>query len=138
MLELDHIGYAVADIGEYLGGFFGPLFKPRSISPVIEDPLQRVRVAFVTLEGGGRIELIEPIDDSSPVSSILKAGRGGLYHLCFTADALDETIEQFRQRGCMVVSGPVPAIAFGGRKVVFLYTPQRDVIEVVEAEAKPK
>jgi methylmalonyl-CoA/ethylmalonyl-CoA epimerase len=136
VLELDHIGYAVADIGEYLRQFLEPLFQPKSVSSVVEDPVQRVRVAFVTLASGERIELIEPIDDTSPVSRILKARRGGLYHLCFAVDALEPAIEQFRQRGCLLVSGPVPAVAFEGRPIAFLHTPQRDLIELVESKTK--
>jgi len=27
----------------------------------------------------------------------------------------------------------VPAVAFGGRRIVFLLTPERDLIEIVEA-----
>jgi hypothetical protein len=32
----------------------------------------------------------------------------------------------------MPVSKPVPAVAFNGRRIVFLLTPQRDLIELVE------
>jgi hypothetical protein len=32
----------------------------------------------------------------------------------------------------MPVSRPVPAAAFDGRRIVFLLTPQRDLIELVE------
>ena len=34
----------------------------------------------------------------------------------------------------MVVSGPVPAVAFGGRQIAWLYTPTRQLFELVEAE----
>ena len=133
-LRFDHIGYAVASITEYLDEFFVPLFKPASVSPVVEDPLQGVRIAFATLEGGERIELIEPMDESSPVSQYLKDRRGGLYHLCYSTDSLEDAIEEFRAKRCMVFSGPTPAAAFGGRRIAFLFTPQRDIIELVERD----
>ena len=39
------------------------------MTPIVEDPIQRVRIAFATLAGGERIELIEPLDDTSPSAS---------------------------------------------------------------------
>jgi methylmalonyl-CoA/ethylmalonyl-CoA epimerase len=131
-IRFDHIGYAVADIRAYLDEFFVPLFRPLNVTPVVEDPLQRVRIAFATLDGGARIELIEPTDESSPVSKYLGDRRGGLYHLCYSTDSLEDAVEQFRAKHCMVFSGPTPAAAFGGRRIVFLFTPQRDIIELVE------
>lgn len=136
MLRLDHIGYAVTNIEEYVRDFLTPLFQPRSISPAVEDPIQRVRVAFVTLASGERIELIQPLDEGSPVSKVLKGRNGGLCHLCFAVDSLPSAIEEFRKKGCLVFSGPTPATAFDGRSIAFLFTPQRDVIELVEAEPK--
>ncbi len=134
-VRFDHIGYAVADIEKYLDEFFVPLFEPVDVSPIVEDPLQGVRIAFATLAGGERIELIEPMDDSSPVSKYLGDRRGGLYHLCYSTDSLEDAVEQFRAKRCMVFSGPTPAAAFGGRRIVFLFTPQRDIIELVERDS---
>ena len=131
-LKLAHIGYAVADIEKYLADFFIPLFRPTSVSPVVEDPRQRVRIAFATLTGGGQIELVQPLDAASPVSKILGAKRGGLYHLCYWVDDIESQIERFREKRCLPISAPTPATAFQGRRVVFLMTPQHDVIELVE------
>ena len=71
---------------------------------------------------------------TSPVSAVLQRGRGGLYHVCYAVEDLEAQIEKFYQAGCAVVSGPNPAVAFGGRRVAFLYTPQDDLIELVESE----
>jgi methylmalonyl-CoA/ethylmalonyl-CoA epimerase len=134
MLRFDHVGYAVASISAYLEDFFIPLFQPIAVSPIVEDPIQRVRIAFATLAEGERIELIEPMEESSPINAFLTDRRGGLYHLCYSTDSLEDTIAHFREKRCMVFSGPTPAAAFDGRRVVFLYTPQRDIIELVEVE----
>ena len=132
-IRFDHIGYAVKSIQDYLDEFFVPLFDPVSIGPIVTDPQQGVRIAFVTLAGGERIELIEPVDDSSPVSAYLTDRRGGLYHVCYSTDSLEESIAEFRRHRCMLFSGPTPAVAFDGRRIAFLFTPQRDIIELVEA-----
>ena len=100
MLKLDHIGYVVDDIEKYCEDFVSPLLAPRSISEIVEDPVQKVRIAFVTLEGGGCIELIQPMGGDSPVSRHLKDGRGGLYHVCYSCDDLDLEITRFKARKC--------------------------------------
>ena len=66
MLRFDHIGYAVKSIQNYLEEFYVPLFEPASVGPIVTDLEQRVRVAFVTLDGGEQIELIEPLGEDSP------------------------------------------------------------------------
>ncbi len=48
-------------------------------------------------------------------------------------DDLDAELKRFRARRCLPLGKPVPAVAFGGRRIVFLMTPQRDLIELVEA-----
>lgn len=128
-----HVGVAVADIAAYRRDLFDPLFQPLEVSAPVADPIQRVRVAFATMRGGTVIELVEPLGPGSPVDRLLAAGRGGLYHLCYEVDDLDAAIAQFRLRRCLPLARPAPAVAFGGRRIVFLLTPQRDLIELLEA-----
>jgi methylmalonyl-CoA/ethylmalonyl-CoA epimerase len=134
MLYFDHVGYAVESITEYVQSFVLPLFPGSVVGEIVEDPIQGVRVAFVEFPGRGRVELIEPATPDSPVRKILKSKRGGLYHLCYSVDNIEQEIQRFRDKGCLVISRPKPAVAFGGRRVAFLYTPQRDIVEFVEQE----
>jgi methylmalonyl-CoA/ethylmalonyl-CoA epimerase len=136
-LVLDHVGYAVADIRAYLDRFVIPVLRPASIGLTIEDPIQKVRIAFVTLADGNRIELIEPASESSPIRSLLKKGGSGLYHVCYATPRMQEVIDRFKAQGSIVVRGPVPAAAMGGRNVTFLFTPSHDLIELVDALPQP-
>ena len=132
-LSLDHVGYAVRSISGALDEFVRPLLAPQQISEIIEDPIQNVRIAFVTLKDGGRLELIEPLGEQGPLNQLLKDKRGGLYHVCYRTSAIEETIARFQEKGCIVVAAPVPARAFGDKRVAFVYTPARDLIEFVES-----
>jgi methylmalonyl-CoA/ethylmalonyl-CoA epimerase len=132
-MRLHHIGYAVADIRHYLEDFIVPLLQPTGISPVVADPIQQVRVCFVDLPGGSRIELVQPLGDRGPVGAIIGSARGGLYHLCYEVEDLDAAVKQLRGHRCMPLGKPVPATAFEGRRILFMMTPQRDLIELVEA-----
>lgn len=132
-VRFHHVGYAVADIESYLEDFMRPLFSPVSVSEPVEDPIQRVRVCFVEMQGGTVIELVAPLGDDSPLKPFIGSKRGGLYHLCYEVQDLDEAIALYRSKRCMPLGKPVPAAAFNGRRILFLMTPQRDLIELLEA-----
>lgn len=132
-MRFHHVGYAVQNIHTYLDDFMVPLFSPVEVSTSVSDPIQQVTVCFVTMQGGTVIELVEPLGDKSPVRVIIGSSRGGVYHLCYEVDDLEATIAQFRAKRCLPLGKPVPATAFGGRRIVFMMTPQRDLLEFVES-----
>ncbi len=156
-MRLHHIGYAVDSISDYLHGFFLQAFSPVRVSQPVADPIQRVRVCFAEMRPGsfspfggpaalsqdrpetgsfgGLIELVEPLDDDSPLRSIVGSRRGGLYHLCYEVDDLDVELSRLRSMRCMPLARPAPAAAFDNRRIVFMLTPQHDLIELVEAPA---
>jgi methylmalonyl-CoA/ethylmalonyl-CoA epimerase len=106
---------------------YSPLSGPYS------DPIQKVTVCFVGtgIPGDPSFELVVPFGDESPVNRILKQGIG-TYHTCYEVDHIEETIAYVRSKGCIVVSNPVPAVAFDGRRIAWFYTPTRQLVEVVE------
>ncbi len=133
-MRLHHIGYAVADIQQYLDDYLIPLFHATNVTQTWSDPTQQVTVCFAELPGGTVIELVEPLNSDSPVHKIIGSQRGGIYHLCYEVDDLDAEIKRFRKKRCLPLGKPVPATAFDGRRIVFMMTPQRDLIELLEAE----
>ena len=102
------------------------------VGPIFEDPIQRVRLCFAEY-AGGRVELVAPVGADSPVNGSVATG-GGSYHLCFETDDLDAEMERLRGLGFVPASEPQPAVAFGGRRVVFLFNRIARLIELVEAE----
>ena len=132
-MRFHHVGYAVQSISDYRFEFFDPLFSPLSVSRIVEDPIQRVRVCFAKMQGGVTIELVEPAASDSPIKTIIGSQRGGLYHQCFEVDDLDEAIARFRSKSSLPLARPAPAAAFDGRRIAFVLTPQRDLIELLES-----
>ncbi len=132
-MRFHHVGYAVSDIEAYLRDYLVPLFAPVSISEPVSDPIQQVRVCFAELRGGMLLELVEGIGNNNPVRSIVGSRRGGIYHLCYEVDDLEATIALFRANRYLPLAMPVPAAAFGGRRILFMISPQRDLIEFVES-----
>ena len=87
---------------------------------------------FLEDDGGARLELIHPLSENSPVAPALKRG-GGLNHICYRVEDLESSIQAMVANGAKVVREPLPAVAFDGRRVTFLYTRERELIEFVEA-----
>lgn len=130
---LHHFGFVVASISESQTGF-SRFYGGAPWSVTVHDPIQRVRVAFLQPPGGSaQIELVEPAADDSPVKRFLGKG-GGLHHLCYEVPDIESTLEAARDSGAYVVSPPSPAVAFGGRRIAWVMTPERLLVEFLESE----
>ncbi|HEX8916046.1 MAG TPA: VOC family protein [Humisphaera sp.] len=139
--EFHHLGVAVADMAAAVRDY-RELFGYEVRSGPFDDPVQRVTVCFLGRPAAAagaaaepEIELIAPLGDDSPVRRLLKAG-GGAYHTCYAVADVDAALRRARETNCLVVSGPVPAVAFGGRRIAWFYTPARQLVEVVEREPR--
>ena len=133
--KLLHVGVAVPSLGpttELLSDLFGY----KVVSGPFDDLIQKVRVIFLAKSDKdvAEIELIAPLSEDSPIQSMLAKG-GGAYHLCFETSELEAALDHARKNGCIVVSSPVPAVAFQGRRIAWIYTRSRQLFELVEAKA---
>ena len=131
-MKLHHVGIVVDDIESGIQRYKA-LFGFVPVTEVTDDPIQKVSVVLLSNPeaDGVPIELIAPLTDDSPVSNILK-GNVRLYHLCFLVENIEETLKNFRSNGAIVISGPVPAELFEGKRIAFLYTPDKYVVELLE------
>jgi methylmalonyl-CoA/ethylmalonyl-CoA epimerase len=131
-LHFHHLGMACRNIEAELPELAIAGYSPEG--PVFEDPIQQVRIQFVS-GGGPRLELIEPAGAQSPVEGILKRG-GKFYHLAYEVSQLDDAIACFTARQYFPVSSPAPAVAFDMRRIVFLSSATRTLIELIEARTE--
>jgi len=127
-----HLGVAVPAVEPAIP-VYEKLFGRKLISGPFDDLIQKVRVCFLSngQPGDVVIELIAPLSDDSPVNQHLKKGLGA-YHICYEVKGMDAVITDLRSKGCLLVSGPVPAVAFGGKRIAWLLMPTRQLIELVE------
>jgi methylmalonyl-CoA epimerase len=130
-MRLHHVAYVTKSVDEKASRL-AQLLGFQTIGPAVLDPTQGVRIQFMDMGRGELIELLEPHGDKSPVQRHLDKG-GGLYHLCFEVDDLDGTLQRLRDSGeAVVVRDPVSAPAIENRRVAFVMTSDRDLIEFVE------
>jgi len=131
-LVFHHIGIACRDIDKTREFYLGLGY---TASPVVDDPLQHVRICFLDKEGAPRLELLQPLDDQSPVAHTLATAGVTPYHFCYEVRNIDEAIAALRTKRFLLVSGPVPACALGDRRIAFLYNKNNGLIELVENPA---
>ena len=127
-----HLGVAVLDLPRAVEDYRA-MFGYELTSGPFDDPIQKVTVCFIGPPQGGLpiIELIAPLGPESPIKSLLARG-GGAYHICYQVDDIDAALAQVRATQGSVISGPVPAVAFAGRRIAWFYTPARQLVELVE------
>lgn len=132
-LKLHHIGFVVSSIQESAEPFASSLGAAWDAN-IVFDPVQKVRVTFFQGRHSSDplIELVEPGDPKSPVSLFLERG-GGLHHLCYEVKDLESHLAFCRSVGTSIIRPPVPAVAFGGRRIAWAVTKKRLLLEFLES-----
>ena len=128
-LSFHHIGIACRDITKSMTFYTAMGYQA---SPVIDDPIQHVRVCFLEKDGAPRLELLEPLDEQSPVARTLATAGVSPYHLCYEVSDIMAAIEYLRGQRFLLVSGPVPACAMGDKRIAFMYQKHTGLVELVE------
>ncbi len=126
-MKIHHFGFAVENIEKAINDF-KEIFGFEKEKEIVKDKIQGVRIAFLRdFDKKVKIELLEPLDKSSPVY-----GKKGLLHICFQAKNFEETYKLLRERGFLPVKNPEKAEAIKGGKVSFFYSKEYGLIEIVE------
>ena len=129
--RIHHFGQIVRSVDAHLSG---SLWEARS--EVVTDPVQKAKLVLVSLPGDTTspfIELVEPLGEDSPVWNALVKG-GGWHHVCFEVATREEGDRLIAESRLLPVTDWVPAILFGGRSVRFVYSRNRELLELVTEE----
>lgn len=111
-----HIGVAVASIDEArkLWEALG-----LAVASVEEVPEEGVRVALIPC-GESAIELLEPLDETSPVAKFLAKRGPGIHHLCLATDDVESDDARLREAGFELLR-EAPTRGAGGCRVQFVH-----------------
>lgn len=131
MLEsLDHVAIAVRDLRAAKSLYCGVLgFAHLEYETVAE---QGVNVLAVGL-GDLRVELLEPIDATSPVYAFLQKRGEGLHHLCFRVRDIRAALAKLKADGFQLID-EAPKRGAGGHVIAFVHPKSAHgvLIELVE------
>jgi methylmalonyl-CoA/ethylmalonyl-CoA epimerase len=130
--KIDHIGIAVVSIDDAIAVYraLGLEEKHRE-----EVPAQKVVTAFLPA-GEGRIELLEPTSEDSPVAKFLKKRGPGIHHICFAVRDIDETVADLARRGFRLINSR-PAPGADGKRIVFLHPDSGNGVLIELSEDAP-
>jgi len=117
--RLNHVAIAVPDLGvasaqwrERLGAVVS---APKRL------PKHGVKVVFIAASNG-KVELLEPLDNKSPIAKFLeKNPDGGLHHICFDVPDLIASRDQLLATGARILGSPDPEIGAHGKPVLFIH-----------------
>lgn len=124
----NHIGVACYDINR-TASFYVEAGYERTED--IIDPLQNVKVCVLTKEGMPVVELLAPVDDSSPICKTLQKSGVSPYHICYNVPDMEQAIKDLRIKKFMPVSKPKMSNVFKSI-VCFLFNKEIGLIEILE------
>jgi len=123
-MKLHHIGLIIKDLDTWEKN----LIFEEKINDVI-DPIQNSRLALYKNFSEPYIELIQPLNESAFTwNSLMKKGNH-INHFCYFDISEIQVQELAFQKKLIYLMGPIPALLFGNKSVMFYYTKNREVIE---------
>ncbi|HEX8045648.1 methylmalonyl-CoA epimerase [Rhizobium sp.] len=117
--RINHIAIAVPDIAAaaavYRETLDAKVSEPQSL------PEHGVTVVFVELPNS-KVELVEPLGDSSPLLKFLaKHPTGGMHHICYEVEDILAARDRLIAGGARVLGDGEPMIGAHGKPVLFLH-----------------
>ena len=115
-MKIDHIAIAVNDVEESAKVYQQALGADHVEFETVES--EGVKVAIIELENG-RIELMQPTNDSSPIKKFLDKKGQGLHHMALDTDNIEGEVERMEGCGIQFLGKIRPGSA--GTKVTFIH-----------------
>ena len=117
--KLNHVAVAVPDLGAAAKVYREIMGATVSGPQALPD--HGVTVVFVDV-GNTKIELLEPLGDSSPIAKFLESNpTGGMHHLCFEVDDIIAARNRLTEQGARVLGDGKPREGAHGKPVLFLH-----------------
>ena len=115
-MKIDHIAIAVYDVEE-AAEVYQQALDVDSIEFETVDS-EGVKIAIIHVDNG-RIELMQPTNDSSPIKKFLDKKGEGLHHMAFDTDDIEGEVERMEGCGIQFLGKIRPGSA--GTKVTFIH-----------------
>ena len=117
--NLNHVAIAVPDLKTATAQYENMLGAKVTAPQRLDE--HGVTVVFIELPNT-KVELLEPIDENSPIAAFLdKNPKGGMHHICYEVDDIDAAKSQLIQTGARVLGDGEPKIGAHGKPVLFLH-----------------
>ena len=115
-MRIDHIAIAVNNVESAAKEYQQVLGVDNVEFETVET--EGVKIAIIHLDNG-RIELMEPTNDSSPIKKFLEKRGEGLHHMALETDNIEGEVE--RMQGCGIQFFGKIRSGSAGTKVTFIH-----------------
>ncbi len=115
-MKIDHIAIAVNDVEESAKKYQEALGIDDVEFETVET--EGVKVAIIHLENG-RIELMQPTNENSPIKKFLEKKGQGLHHMALETDNIEGEVSRMEGCGVQFLGQIRPGSA--GTKVTFIH-----------------
>lgn len=117
--RLNHIAIAVPDLAKAAQTYRDVLGA--NVSAPLQQPEHGVTVVFIELPNT-KIELLEPLGDTSPIAAfLLRNPAGGMHHVCYEVADIHAARDSLIAKGARVLGEAEPRIGAHGKPVLFLH-----------------
>jgi methylmalonyl-CoA/ethylmalonyl-CoA epimerase len=115
-MKIDHIAIAVNNVEESAKIYQEALGVDTVEFETVES--EGVKLAIIPLENG-RIELMQPMNDESPIKKFLDKKGPGLHHVALQTDNIEGEVERMEECGIQFLGKIRPGSE--GTKVIFIH-----------------
>ena len=117
--NINHVAIAVPDLetaaARWRDTLGAHVSAPQSL------PEHGVRIVFVT-QPNSKVELMEPLGDSSPIAAFLARNPdGGMHHICYEVSDIRAARDRLVDDGARVLGDGEPRTGAHGNPVLFLH-----------------
>ena len=117
--KLNHIAIATPNLDKAIRTYKDILGA--KISAPLDQIEHGVKVVFIEIPNT-KIELLEPLGENSPIENFLeKNKKGGIHHICFEVEDIDNAILRLKKDGATVLGDGKAKIGAHGKPVIFLH-----------------
>ncbi len=132
---ISHVGIAVNDLEAAITKY---KILTGDNNPVIEEVSdQNIKAAIFKTNNsieGGRVELVAPLSELSPISKYLRTKGEGLHHVCIYVDDINAKLTELKDAGFRLID-KTPRLGAEGKKIAFIH-PKDSHGVLIELEEK--
>jgi len=114
--KINHVAIAVPDLDASLSFWRDALGL--TLDHVEDVPSQKSMVAFIPC-GDSEVELVKPTADDTGVAKFIAERGGGMHHLCFQVDDIEELLADLKEKGIRLINETPQVLP--GRKMAFVH-----------------
>jgi len=133
-MKIDHLAIAVTDLDAALTFYQDALGL--SVEGVEDIESEGVKVAFLPLRSGARIELVQPTREDTGIARWMGKHGSGMHHICLAVTDIESMLSRLAAHGCELIN-PQPVVRKDGTRYAFIH-PRSAFGVLIELYEKPE